>query len=58
MYFQEFDFKFKSPEEIAAQIDSDAYTAKLKREFAQMDDNKDKKYTIEEVRYILCDILL
>merc|ERR1712227_131975 len=51
----EFDFKFKSPEEIAAQIDSDAYTAKLKREFAQMDDNKDKKYTIEEVSSYLVD---
>ena len=47
---QEFDFKFKSYDEIVKIIESDAYVAKLKREFAEMDDNNDKKYTIEEVR--------
>ena len=47
----EFNFKFQKYEDIVKQIESDAYVAKLKREFAEMDDNADKKYSIQEVRY-------
>ena len=47
----EFNFKFQPYEEIVRQIESTAYVAKLKREFAEMDDNADKIYTIQEVRY-------
>ena len=47
----EFDFKFQSYEEIVRQIESTAYVAKLKSEFAEMDDNADKIYSIQEVRY-------
>merc|ERR1711933_133644 len=44
----EFNFKFQKYEDIVKQIESDAYVAKLKREFAEMD-NADKKYSIQEV---------